>query len=105
MGYPLDDYVLAVKRRDTSLRSEASNAIEQDGSSRKPSRACPGRPPPAAGRRPGSPSTATTTRSTTSGSTPEAYTILSALRDGRTLAQACAIAVETSDDPRGRMDR
>ena len=100
MDYPLDDYVLAVKRRDTSLRSEASNAIEQDGSSRKPPRRA--RPSAArAGRRPGWRSTATTTRSTTSGST---------RRRTRSCAPAgwqdagggvVALAVETSDSPEG----
>ena len=28
MAYPLDDFVIAVKRRDTALRSEASNAVD-----------------------------------------------------------------------------
>ena len=30
LGYPLDDFVLAVKKRNASLRGEASNAIEDD---------------------------------------------------------------------------
>jgi hypothetical protein len=100
MGYPLDDYVLAVKRRDTSLRSEASNAIEQDGSSRKPSKRAP------VVRRPRPQKTWLAVHRHDNAIyykrlAPEAYTILCALRDGRTLAQACALAVERSDDPEG----
>ena len=30
MGYPLDDFVLAVKKRNKAMRSEASNAMEED---------------------------------------------------------------------------
>ncbi len=35
MGYPLDDFVISVKRQDRALRSEASNAMEEEAKTRR----------------------------------------------------------------------
>ena len=36
LDYPLDDFVLAVKKRDRALRAEASNAVQADRAEKKP---------------------------------------------------------------------
>ncbi len=92
MGYPLDDFVLAVKKRDMALRTEASNAIETNEVEKSP---------PAARR----PKPATTFLAVHRHENQlyykrlEAleYRILTALRDGSTLSQACATAIELDD--------
>ncbi len=99
MGYPLDDYVLAVKKRDNSLRSEASNAVELDAASR-------GRKRTPSVRRPRPERVFLAVHRHDNALyykrlEPEGHTILCALRDGRTLAQACASAVENSERPDG----
>jgi hypothetical protein len=101
MGYPLDDFVIAVKKRDddSAMRSEASNAVETSDAERPPRRT-----PPV--RRPKPQRTFLAVHRVDNSLyyrrlAPEAYTILAALRDGKTLAAACALAVERSDDPQG----
>jgi hypothetical protein len=99
MGYPLDDFVLALKKRD-ALRSEASNAVETDEAEREPRRRAP------AVRRPGPQKVFLAVHRYENALyykrlEPEAYTILCALRDGKTLARACALAVERSGRPGG----
>jgi hypothetical protein len=84
MNYPLDDFVIALKRRDAPLRSDASNAVDASVTHRRSRRV-----------------TLPRRRRTYLGihrfdnalyykrlSAP-AYAILSALRDGQTLAAAC----------------
>jgi hypothetical protein len=85
MKYPLDDFVIALKRRDAALRSEASNAIDTSaaGSRRSRQAALPRRRRTYVGvhrfdnalyyKRLDAP----------------AYAILCALRDGHPLADAC----------------
>ena len=99
MGYPLDDYVLAVKARDRALRSEASNAMEADATEPKATPARIVRKP-----RPRKTYLAVHRHDNAlyyKRLEPEAYTILAALQSGKTLARACALAVSRSNDPRG----
>jgi Putative DNA-binding domain len=95
MGYPLDDFVIAIKKRDTALRSEASNAVDAD---RKQSRPRRSRVP-----KPAKVFLAVHRYNNSlyyKRLAPEAFRILAALRDGATLAQACA-AVAPKKDPGG----
>lgn len=39
MDYPLDDFVISIKKADAAMRSEASNAIENNRATRRPRRA------------------------------------------------------------------
>jgi hypothetical protein len=89
-AYPVDDFALALKK--TALRSEASNALTAMPSSR-----------PAA--RPRLPRPARTFVAVHRQENmlyfkrldPEAYAILTALRDGRTLSAACTAALRDAD--------
>jgi hypothetical protein len=98
LGYPLDDFVLAVKKRD-ALRSEASNAVETDEHRRAPKRAPAVRKP--------KPQQVFLSVHRYENSIyykrlePEGYAILTALRDGRTLARTCDAAVKASARPAG----
>ena len=92
MQYPLDDFVLAVKKRNAAMRSEASNAM--DGAHRE-------RP----ARRPTLPRAQPVFVCVHRHHNdlyykrllPAQYRLLTALRDGATLAQACAAAL-TGDE-------
>jgi len=98
LGYPLDDFVLAVKQRD-ALRSEASNAVETDEHRRKAARVPSIRKP-----KPQRVFLAVHRYENAiyyKRLEPEAYAILTALRDGKTLARACAAAVKASTRPAG----
>ena len=85
MQYPLDDFVLAVKKQNSAMRSEASNAIEnpsQKNGERK-------LPPPRKNR------TTLAVHRFQNGIyykrlAPPAFAILSAIRDGKSLTAACA---------------
>jgi hypothetical protein len=91
-AYPVDEFALALKKRDAALRSEASNALAAMPHSR-----------PAA--RPRLPRPARTLVAVHRQKNmlyfkrlePEAYAILTALRDGRTLSAACAAALREAD--------
>jgi hypothetical protein len=92
MGYPLDEFVLAVKKK--SLRAEASNAMEMEehSSSRKRTVRLP------------RPKTIHLGVHRWNNSLyykrldVEAYRLLCALRDGQSVADACAAAIGESDD-------
>lgn len=94
MDYALDDFVIAVKRKDAALRSEASNAV--DGARR-------GSGP----RRIRLPKPRKTFLAVHRHEDalyykpldPAAFRLLCALRDGATLDAACAAALEPVDDP------
>ncbi|HZK79925.1 MAG TPA: hypothetical protein VFC46_02635, partial [Humisphaera sp.] len=96
MDYPLDDFVIAVKKRDASMRSEASNAVETDRVEKNPRRSKPPRP-----------------RKTFVAvhrhlndlyykrlEKPQ-YQILKALGDGESLTDACAAAIAGDDEGDG----
>ncbi|HWE03798.1 MAG TPA: DNA-binding domain-containing protein [Tepidisphaeraceae bacterium] len=88
MDYPLDDFVIAVKKRDASMRSEASNAVETDRVEKKPRRSRP----PKAGK------TFVAVHRHQNDlyykrlEKPQ-YQILKALGEGETLTDACAAAI------------
>jgi hypothetical protein len=88
LDYPLDDFVIALKQRDASMRSEASNAVESD---RKSSRVRAVKLP----RR--SPICLAVHRYNNSlyykRLEPAQFALLSALRDGQTLDRALEKAV------------
>jgi len=86
LAYPLDKFSLALKRQ--GLRSEASNAMEEDSHRNQKSR------PP---RRPTAARTFVVVHRLNNDLyykrlKPAAFKILAALRDGKTLVQACALA-------------
>ena len=83
---PIDAYVIAVKRRD-ALRSEASNTPDAEAPVH---RAVPARPAAAPAPRPLSPSTATTTGFSTSGSIPRHSGSSRRCAAERTLSRAIA---------------
>jgi hypothetical protein len=91
-GYPVDEFALALKKRDTALRGEASNTLTAMPSSRATAR--PRLP------RAGNIHVAVHRQQNLlyfKRLEPEAYAILVALRDGRTLSAACAAALRDSD--------
>jgi len=93
LRYPLDDFVLAVKKRDSALRGEASNAVEANRASGAPSRVRLPRPKNiylAVHRHDDS--------LYYKRLDPSAYPILTHLRDGATFARACAAAVPKECD-------
>jgi len=89
LDYPLDDFVLAVKKRDRALRGEASNAIDAD---RPTERAAKVRLP--------KPQQVFLSVHRHHGDLyykrlePVAFAILTNLRDGATIAEACERALE-----------
>jgi hypothetical protein len=96
LNYPLDDFVIAVKKRDAALRGEASNAVDTESPSRS-SRKTPIRRP-----RPEKVWLAVHRLDNAiyyKRLTADAFAILAALRDGKTLARACAQAAGGSADP------
>jgi hypothetical protein len=96
LGYPLDDFVIGLKRRDAALRSEASNAMdtsENESRGQKASRI----------RRPTKQRSFLVVHRYDNALyykrlEPQAYQLLTALRDGATLADACDIATNGGDD-------
>jgi hypothetical protein len=93
LRYPLDDFVLAVKKRDASLRSEASNAVQANRETAEPARIRLPRPKEtylAVHRHDDS--------LYYKRLEPAAYLILTKLRDGASLAHACAAAVSDDGD-------
>ena len=94
-GYPVDDFALALKNRDAGLRGEASNALTSMPKASKARGAARPRLP-----RPEKCFVAVHRQQNMiyfKRLDPEAYTILTALRDGRTLASACAVALRDAD--------
>jgi hypothetical protein len=91
-AYPVDEFALALKQRDAALRTEASNTLTAMPSSRAAAR--PRLPRPArifvAVHRQDNLLFFKRLE-------PEAYAILTALRDGRTLTAACATALRGAD--------
>jgi hypothetical protein len=91
-AYPVDHFALALKKRDDALRGEASNALTS----------MPGSKPAA---RPPLPRPARTCVAVHRQHNmlyfkrldPEAFAILGALRDGKTLSAACAAALRDAD--------
>jgi hypothetical protein len=91
-SYPVDDFALALKKRDVALRGEASNALTAMPSSRPAPR--PRLPRPEAIR------VAVHRQNNMlyfKRLEPEAYAILTGLRNGRTLSAACAAALRDAD--------
>lgn len=96
MGYPLDDFVIAVKKKDAAMRSEASNAVEAERHKTAP-------------RRPRLPKAKEVFLAVHRYDNslyykrlePAAFRILIALRDGATLAESCAAALEDEADSGG----
>lgn len=94
MDFPLDDYVLAVKKAKTALRSEASNAVETD----RPEKATRRVPPPRKSK------TFLAVHRFDNALfyrrlDPPEYLILTAIRRGLTLTQACGAALADGDAP------
>jgi hypothetical protein len=91
-AYPVDEFALALKKRDTALRGEASNALTSMPHSRAAAR--PRLPRPA-------PICVAVHRQDNllffKRLEPEAFAILAALRDGKTLPSACAAALRRAD--------
>jgi len=93
MQYPLDDFVLAVKKRSAAMRSEASNAMEGQHTER-------------ATRRPRLPRREQVFLAVHRFDNdlyykrlrPEQYRLLAALRDGATLQAACEAALRDKGD-------
>jgi len=97
LNYPLDDFVLAIKKRDAALRGEASNAVDTESPSRS-SRKTP------AVRRPRREKVWIAVHRLYNviyykRLTADAFDVLTALRDGKTLGRACALAATRSTDP------
>jgi len=97
LNYPLDDFVIAVKKRDAALRGEASNAVDTESPSRSSKKA------PAV-RRPRPEKIWLAVHRLYNAIyykrlTADAFAILTDLRDGKTLARACSLAATRSDDP------
>jgi hypothetical protein len=91
-AYPVDEFALALKKRDTALRGEASNALTAMPGSRPAARPRLPRPEPIC--------VAVHRQNNLlffKRLDPEAHAILTALRDGRTLSAACAAALRDSD--------
>jgi len=91
-AYPVDEFALALKKRDAALRGEASNTLTAMPASRPSAR--PRLPRPAR--------TCVAVHRQANmlyfkRLEPEAYAILTALRDGRTLSAACAAALRDAD--------
>ncbi len=92
-AYPVDEFALALKERDAALRTEASNTLTAMPSSSR------------ATARPRLPRPARICVAVHRQDNllffkrlePEAYAILTALRDGRTLTSACAAALRDAD--------
>jgi hypothetical protein len=92
LSYPLDDFSIAMKRRDI-LRSDASNAMEGEQKTKRVRRVKlpkPERVFVAVHRLDNS--------LYYKRLAPEAYRLLTALRDGATLAGACAEAIASAED-------
>ena len=93
MQYPLDDFVLAVKKRSTAMRSEASNAMEAQHTER-------------ATRRPRLPKPHEVFIAVHRFENdlyykrmlPPQYRLLAALHDGSSLEEACEAALADEDD-------
>ena len=92
MGYPLDEFVLAIKKK--SLRAEASNAMEMEeqSSSRKRIVRLPRPKKVFVGVHRWNNSLYYKRLN------PGAFHLLGALRDGKTVSEACGVAVESADD-------
>lgn len=93
MDYPLDDFVLAVKKKDAAMRTEASNAIEAERRTGRPRQV----------RLPKLQRVFLAVHRYDNGLyykrlDPPAFRILAALRDGATLAGACGAALETEEN-------
>lgn len=94
MAYPLDDFIMAVKRQSDALRSEASNAIETPGKRKKHKPI----------RLPRAKKTQLVVHRYDNmlfykRLEPAAFEILSQLNAGRPLAKACEIAIAKSARP------
>jgi len=92
-AYPVDELTLALKKRDSALRGEASNTLTAMPSSRATRR-------PTLPRKAGRVFVAVHRQENVlffKRLEPEAYAILTALRDGRTLSAACAAALRDAD--------
>jgi hypothetical protein len=91
-SYPVDEFALALKKRDAGLRGEASNALTAMPAAHKSAR-----PPLPRAKR----ICVAVHRQNNilffKRLDPEAYAILTALRAGRTLSAACASALRDSD--------
>jgi len=93
MGYPLDDFVIAVKKRKRAMRSEASNAMEGEHKER-------------AARRPRLPKPQQVFVAVHRFQndlyykrlTPIQYRLLAAFRDGTTIESACEVALTEEAD-------
>ena len=94
MGFPLDDFVIAVKKQDRSLRSEASNAIDGEEKETRPRRICLPRPKETfvCVHRHGN-------ELYYKRLSAEEYAILRGLRDGMTVEEACAAGIPDNADP------
>jgi len=92
LNYPLDDFSISVKRRE-ALRSEASNAMEEEQKTVRRKRVAMPKPERVF---------VAVHRLDNSlyykRLEPEAYRLLIALRDGSSLAEACAAAIESAED-------
>jgi hypothetical protein len=96
LGYPLDDFVIGLKKRDAALRSEASNAMDTSDNPLAAKRT------PRV-RRPGKQRIFLAVHRFENGLyykrlDPQAYQLLTALQGGATLADACDIAVNGGKD-------
>ncbi len=90
--YPVDEFSLALKKRDAALRGEASNALTS----------MPGSKPAARPRLPRPARTLVAVHRQNNmlflkRLEPEAFAILAALRDGKRLSTACAAALRDAD--------
>lgn len=92
LDYPLDDFVLAVKNKDAAMRSEASNAIEEQARASASGRIRIPRP-----QRTWLVVHRHDNALYYKRLEPTAYRILAALRDGSTVADACAAALENKE--------
>ena len=94
LRYPLDDFVLAVKKQDSALRGEASNAVEANRENDRPARVRLPRPKKiylAVHRHNDSLYYKRLEQ--------PAFWILTQLRDGATVMRACASAIPDESDP------
>ncbi|HZL38387.1 MAG TPA: DNA-binding domain-containing protein [Tepidisphaeraceae bacterium] len=94
LNYPLDDFVIAVKKQDSAMRSEASNAMEEQEKEARPRKV----------RLPRARKTFLAVHRFDNQLyykrlDPPAFRILCALRDGASLADACQAAVGEDDAP------
>jgi hypothetical protein len=101
LGYPLDDFVIGLKKRDAALRSEASNAMDLSECPSNSQKTPPVRRPPkkriflAVHR--------FENALYYKRLEPQAYQLLTALRNGATLADACNLAVDGGDNSAGEI--